>query len=125
MSAQPTPPQPPAPAMARMAVARRRGIVSLVHGEVLFTPGMPVTEIYLLRSGTVLIFAPSGQTLLRCVAAPGVLGLTAAMAGGRWSTLGVVHGAAVLEGLPALGLGGRIAALPAPHLGLLDALRGA
>ena len=107
---------------ARMAVARHRGMLSLVHGEVVFTPGMSVDEIYLIRSGTVLIFAPNGQRLLRWAAAPGVLGLAAAMAGGCWRTLGVVHGGAVLECLPAARLGSRIATLPEAHRGLLHDL---
>lgn len=115
-------PPPVAAGTARMRVARKAGRLRLVHGEVLFLPAMNVSEIYLLRRGTLLIFAPSGQRLERWVTAPAVLGLGALLAGAAWGQLGVAQGDVELDWLPAAQVAQRIAAIPDSHHSLLRAL---
>lgn len=119
----PPAPQDAHPAIpARMRIARAAGRLRLVHAEVLFVPGMKVDEIFLLRSGTLLVFGPSGERLERWVTAPSVLGLDALLAGAVWDRLGVAQGGAVLDCLPAARVTQRLTELPDSHHSLLRAL---
>ena len=109
---------------AALGVAARDGSARLVHGEVIFLPGMPVSHVFLVQSGALLVLAPGGDGLRRWVGPREVAGLADLIAGGTWRGLGVAHGPTVLACFDAAPLRRRIEQAPPSHGALMRELAG-
>lgn len=79
-------------AALRQSAILRCTTLDLLHGEVVFLPNSPVIAVFLVERGNVLVFSPSGQTVVRSSGAGQVIGVVDLLAGGNWSGLGVAHG---------------------------------
>ena len=56
-------------------------VLRLFHSEVLFVKGMPVTSIYVISKGAILIFSSDGRRVLRWVGRHQLLGINEVLSG--------------------------------------------
>jgi CRP-like cAMP-binding protein len=66
--------------------------LALIHGEVLFLPGSPISSIFLIEKGNILTFSPFGQRSSRSMVSGQLIGMEDLLSHGQWSSLGVAHG---------------------------------
>lgn len=107
--------------------ARLRGILRqhhlhLVHGEVVFMPEERVDAVYLVETGGVMVFAPSGNQILTALGPLRIIGLRDMLAGGRWHGVGLAHGPTVLRVFETRPILQMIDAAPDAHQRLLREL---
>jgi CRP-like cAMP-binding protein len=98
--------------------------IDLIHGEVLFLPAMPMTAIFLVEKGGVLVFSSGSAELSRIIISGQVIGLQDLLSHGHWSGLGVAHGPTRLRVFPTDRLRESIYGAPQAHQALLRALAG-
>lgn len=96
--------------------------VELLHSEVLFIKGMPVTSIYLVVSGTLLVFSNDGAVLRRWVGPQQIVGIHDALVNGSWQGIGVAHGRVELIAFSLDSLQHALDKIPKAHRVLLDEL---
>jgi CRP-like cAMP-binding protein len=98
--------------------------LDMIHGEVLFLPKMPVTDLFLIEKGGILVFSPIGDQVLRVLSSGQVIGLQDLLLTGCWSGLGVVHGPTRIRVFPVDRLRARLEGAPQAHRTLLNVLAG-
>ena len=103
----------------------RHDQLDLIHGEILFLPNMPVTAIFLVEKGGVLVFSPTGVKISRTMVSGQVVGMQDLLCDGCWTGLGVAHGPTRLRAFSAERLRLRIAGAPEAHQALLRDLAAA
>lgn len=64
-------------------------VVHLFHSEVLFIKGMPVTSIYIISKGSIVIFSGEGGRMIRWAGPHQILGMNEVMSGGAWKGIGL------------------------------------
>ena len=64
-------------------------VIHLFHSEVLFIKGMPVTSIYIISKGSIIIFSGDGGRVVRWAGPHQILGMTEVLGGGKWKGIGV------------------------------------
>ena len=94
----------------------------LFHGEVLFVPNSPITSLFLVEKGSILIFSSFGRYVLRSMSSGQLIGLEDLLSLGWWSGLGVAHGPTRLRSFCAAQLQTSLAQSPASHQALLREL---
>lgn len=99
-----------------------RDKISLVHGEVIFRPAMPVSALFLVEAGGILVFSPVGFKILRTIVSDQVVGLQELLTHGYWNGLGVAQGPTRLRAFSADRLRRRMDEAPQAHQRLLHAL---
>ncbi len=97
-------------------------VVKLFHSEVLFMKGMPVTSIYIISKGTILIFSSDCARLQRLAGPNQILGISELLCGGEWQGIGVAQGNVELVAYSQMNLRSVIDKIPKAHKHLLDAL---
>lgn len=106
----------------RLRAILRQHQVQLVHGEVVFMPQERVDAVYLVESGGVVVFAPSGNRILSALGPLRTIGLRDMLAGGVWQGIGLAHGQTVLRVFETLPILQMIEAAPYGHQRLLREL---
>jgi len=109
------------------AALRQNAIIDLdqfelFHGEVLFVPKSPITSVFLIEKGSVLIFSSFGQRVLRSMASGQLIGIEDLLSLGWWSGLGVAHGPTRLRSFCAAQLQTCLKQSPESHRALLREL---
>ena len=109
------------------AALRQNAIIDLdqfelFHGEVLFVPKSPITSVFLIEKGSVLIFSSFGQRVLRSMASGQLIGIEDLLSLGWWSGLGVAHGPTRLRSFCASQLQTCLKQSPESHRALLREL---
>ena len=97
-------------------------VLRLFHSEVLFVKGMPVTSIYVISKGAILIFSSDGRRVLRWVGPHQLLGINEVLSGGEWRGIGVAHGNVELIAYSHVNLRAVIDKIPEAHKNLLEDL---
>jgi hypothetical protein len=110
------------PPASRLGVATRDGFARLVHGEVIFLPGMPISHVFLVQSGALLVLSPCGEGLRRWVGPREAAGLVDLLSGGTWRGLGIAHGPTVLACFDVVPLRERLERAPPSHAALMHDL---
>ncbi len=94
----------------------------LIHGELLFTPGMPITHLFLLRKGGIILNNPHHPNHYTRMGKDELLGLRDFLRYGIWQQAAVAHGPCVALALPAARLTRALNAAPSSHRELLQKL---
>jgi hypothetical protein len=103
-------------------VKQRGRAITLYHSEVLFMAAMPVTSVYLVSRGAILVFSEDGTTLKRWVGPQQIIGIHDALIGGTWQGVGVAHGITEVIGFGLGNLHAAIEKIPQGHRALLQDL---
>ena len=98
------------------------GVVHLFHSEVLFIKGMPVTSIYIISKGSIVIFSGEGGRMIRWAGPHQILGMNEVMSGGAWKGIGIAQGNVELVAYNHMNLRAVIDKIPTAHKRLLDDL---
>jgi len=106
---------------------RLRGLVHqtrlhLLHGEVVFMPGEGVDAVYLVERGGVVVFSPTGESILAALGPLRMIGLRDMLAGGLWQGVGLAQGPTVLRVFETCSILRMIDATPDAHKQLLREL---
>ena len=97
-------------------------ILRLFHSEVLFVKGMPITSIYVISKGAILIFSSDGRRVLRWAGSHQILGINEVLSDGKWRGIGVAHGNVELVAYSRVNLRAVIDKIPEAHKNLLEDL---
>jgi len=97
-------------------------VIHLFHSEVLFIKGMPVTSIYIISKGSIIIFSSDGGRVVRWAGPHQILGMTEVLGGGKWRGIGVAQGNVELVAYNQMNLRAVIDEIPTSHKRLLDDL---
>ena len=97
-------------------------VVHLFHSEVLFIKGMPVTSIYIISKGSIIIFSNDGGRVVRWAGPHQILGMNELLCGGEWKGIGIAQGNVELVSYNQMSLRTVIDNIPAAHKRLLDDL---
>lgn len=97
-------------------------VMELIHSEVLFIKGMPVTSIFLVSKGTLLVFSNDGSKLRRWVGPQQIVGIHDALINGKWQGIGVAHGKVEVVAFNFQTLQDALKKIPQAHRVLLDEL---
>jgi CRP-like cAMP-binding protein len=122
-----SPDDPKGPVMADLsqlkASAPANGeVVHLFHSEVLFIKGMPITSIYIISKGSIIIFSGDGGRVVRWAGPHQILGMNEVMCGGAWKGIGIAQGNVELVAYNHMNLRAVIDKIPKAHKRLLDDL---
>ena len=97
-------------------------VLRLFHSEVLFVKGMPITSIYVMSKGAILIFSSDGRSVLRWAGSHQILGINEVLSGGKWRGIGVAHGNVELVAYSRVNLRAVIDKILEAHKNLLENL---
>ena len=97
-------------------------VLRLFHSEVLFVKGMPITSIYVISKGAILIFSSDGRRVLRWAGSHQILGINEVLSDGKWRGIGVAHGNVELVAYSCVNLRAVIDKIPEAHKNLLEDL---
>ena len=97
-------------------------VIHLFHSEVLFIKGMPVTSIYIISKGSIIIFSSDGGRVVRWAGPHQILGMNEVMCGGAWKGIGIAQGNVELVAYNHMNLRAVIDKIPKAHKRLLDDL---
>ncbi len=103
-------------------IKHRGRAITLYHSEVLFMTDMPVTSVYLVTQGAILVFSDDGTGLKRCVGPQQIIGIHDALISGTWQGVGVAHGKTEVVCFGLANLHAAIEKIPQAHRALLDDL---
>lgn len=96
--------------------------LELIHSEVLFVKDMPVSSIFLVVSGVVVVFSDDGSELRRCVGPQQIIGIYDALSCGAWRGVGIAQGRVELVAFNFTNLQRALDDIPKEHRVLLDDL---
>lgn len=107
---------------ARLGGLVQQARVQLFHGEVVFMPGEALGAVYLIERGSILVAAPSGDSIRAVLGPLRIVGLCDFLSGCTWQGLGLAKGPTLLRVIETRTILDALACSPDGHSKLLHEL---